>query len=94
MSEAWAWLGSYEIARVYAARLFDTVQLTAVPTLVEHTAEELNALLGTMSFWARLAQRQRDALAAENDALQRRLGRPIRSSTVACLLAARRIPRA
>jgi len=74
----------------YAARLFDDVQLAAVPRLVEQTAEELNALLGTMSFWARLSRRQRDALAGENHALHQRLGRPIRSSTIACLLTARR----
>ena len=93
VSRTWAWLGSYEIAREYAARLFDDVQLTAVPSLVEHTAAELNALLGTMSFWARLSPRQRGDLAAENVALHARLGRRIRSSTVACLLTARRIPR-
>jgi SAM-dependent methyltransferase len=92
VSEVWAWLGSYEVARAYAARLFDDVQVAAVPRLVEQTAEELNALLGTMSFWARLSRRQRDALAAENHALHQRLGRPIRSSTVACVLNARRAP--
>ena len=54
--------------------------------------EELNALLGTMSFWARLSPRQRDALVAENQALHRRLGRPIRSSAVACVVVARRQP--
>ena len=70
--------------------LFDDTQVAAVPTLLEHTAEELNALLGTMSFWARLSPRQRDALAAENQSIYQRIGRPIRSSTVACLLAARR----
>jgi SAM-dependent methyltransferase len=93
VSEAWAWLGSYEIARAYAAALFEDAQLTAITSLVEHTADALNAVLGTMSFWTRLSPRQRDALIAENDALQRRLGRPIRSSTVACLLTARRAPR-
>jgi ubiquinone/menaquinone biosynthesis C-methylase UbiE len=91
VSEAWAWLGSYEVGREYAARLFDDVQVAAVSRLVEHTAEELNALLGTMSFWARLSCRQRDALAAENRSLHQRLARPIRSSTVACLLTARRV---
>jgi ubiquinone/menaquinone biosynthesis C-methylase UbiE len=40
---------------------------------------------------ARLSLRQRDALRAENHALHRRLGRPIRSSTVACLVTARRV---
>lgn len=92
-SEAWAFLGGYEIARGYAAELFDDGQLIAMPMQLEHTAEELNALLGTMSFWARLSPPQRDALLIENRALHQRLGRPIRSSAVACLLTARRRPR-
>jgi SAM-dependent methyltransferase len=93
VSEVWAWLGGYELARGYAADLFDDTQVLVVPTLLEHTADALNALLGTMSFWARLSLRQRDDLCAENHALQRRLGRPIRSSTVACLVTARRVQR-
>jgi SAM-dependent methyltransferase len=92
VSEAWAWLGSYDVARDYAADLFEDAELAAIPSLVEHTAEALNALLGTMSFWARLSPRQRDALSAENKALHERLGRPIRSSTVACLVTTRRAP--
>ena len=90
VSEVWAWLGGYEIARGYATDLFDDAQVAAVPTLLEHTAEELNALLGTMSFWAGLSPRQRDALAAENQTFHQRIDRPIRSSTVACLVVARR----
>jgi SAM-dependent methyltransferase len=93
ISELWAWLGGYPIARAYAASLFADAQIIALPTFLEHAADELNALLGTMSFWARLAPRQRDALAAENQALHRRLGRLIRSSTIACLVSARRQPR-
>jgi SAM-dependent methyltransferase len=93
VSEAWGWLGSYDVARGYAADLFEEAQLATFPSLVEHTADELNALLRTMSFWARLSPRQRDALIAENQALQQRLGRPVRSSTVACVLTARRAPR-
>jgi SAM-dependent methyltransferase len=94
ISEVWAWLGSHDIARGYAADLFDDVQIViAAPMKLEHTADELNALLGTMSFWARLSPRQRDALLAENQALHQRLGRPIRSSAVACLAVARRRPR-
>lgn len=92
VSEIWAWLGSYDVERRYAASRFHDVQVAAAPTLLEHTADELTALLGTMSFWARLTPRQRDALAAENQALHQRLGRPIRSSTVACLVTARRQP--
>ena len=90
VSEVWAWLGGYEIACGYAADLFDDAQVAAVPTLLEHSADEINALLGTMSFWARMSPRQRDALAAENQTLQQRLGRPIRSTAVACLVVARR----
>ena len=93
VSEVWAWLGGYEIACGYAADLFDDAQVAAVPTLLEQSADEVNALLGTMSFWARMSPRQRDALAAENQTLHQRLGRPIRSSAVACLVVARRQPR-
>lgn len=93
ISQVWAWLGDYEIARGYAASLFDDARLLALPTLLEHSADELTALLRTMSFWARLAPRQRAALAGENQALHQRLGRPIRSSTVACLVTARHHPR-
>lgn len=90
VSEAWAWLGSYEIARDYAADLFDDVQLVALPGHIEQTAAELNALLGTMSYWARLSPAQRASVSAETVALERLLGRPIRSSTVACVMTARR----
>jgi SAM-dependent methyltransferase len=93
VSEAWAWLGSYDVARRYASDLFDEAQLATVPSVVEHAADELNRLLGTMSFWARLSPGQRDALVAENHALHELLCRPIRSSIVACLLTARRAPR-
>jgi SAM-dependent methyltransferase len=90
VADAWAWLGSYDIGRDYAADLFEDLQLATVPTVVEHTAGELNALLGTMSFWARLSREQRGALMDENRALHERLGRPIRASTIAVLLTARR----
>jgi SAM-dependent methyltransferase len=93
VSQLWAWLGGYEVARGYAAELFDDVQVVAVPSQLQHTAEELNAMLGTMSFRAALSPSQRDALIGENESLHRRLGRPIRSSTVACLAVARRRPR-
>jgi SAM-dependent methyltransferase len=90
ISEVWAWLGGYELAREYAARLFDDAQIATAPTLMEHTAAELNALLGTMSFWSRLSPEQRKAMESANRALHDQLGRPIRSSIVACLVTARR----
>jgi SAM-dependent methyltransferase len=90
VSDVWAWLGSYEVARNYAARLFDDAQIAAVPRLIEHTADELGALLGTMSFWSRLSPEQRVAIEHENRTLYQRLGRPIRSSTLACAVTTRR----
>jgi SAM-dependent methyltransferase len=90
VADAWGWLGGYDIGRDYAADLFEDVQLATMPTLIEHTAVELNALLGTMSFWARLSPDQRDALVSDTHALHERLGRPIRASTVATLVTARR----
>ena len=93
VSEAWAWLGNYDVARGYAADLFEDVQLVAEPVLIEQTPSELNALLRTTSFWARLSPGQRDALCAENHALHERLGRPIRSSLAAALMTARRVRR-
>ncbi|MFZ0385521.1 MAG: class I SAM-dependent methyltransferase [Solirubrobacteraceae bacterium] len=93
VSDVWAWLGSHEVARRYVPDLFEHAQIAAMPVPLEHTADELNALLGTMSLWARLTSRQREALIAENHALHQRLGRPIRSSTVACLVTAARAAR-
>jgi hypothetical protein len=93
VAEAWGWLGSYDIGREYAADLFEDLQLASVASTNEHNATELGALLGTLSFWAGLSPEKRDAIVNENHALQERLGRPIRSSTLAVLLTARRCPR-
>jgi len=90
VSEVWAWLGSYDIGQNYAGRLFGDVQVAVMPKLVEHTPDELNALLRTMSFYPRLSPGQRQALERENEAIYERLGRPIRASTVAALVTARR----
>jgi ubiquinone/menaquinone biosynthesis C-methylase UbiE len=89
ISEVWDWLGGYEIAREYAARLFENAQIAVTPTLMEHTAAELGALLGTMSLWSRLSPEQRRAMENANRTLHEQLGRPIRSSIVACLVTAR-----
>src|ERR1700689_2825927 len=90
VSEAWAWLGSYDVGQDYAGRLFGDVQVAVMPKLVEHTPDELNALLSTMSFYARISPAQRQALEREHEAIYERLGRPIRASTVAALVTARR----
>jgi SAM-dependent methyltransferase len=90
LSDVWAWLGSYDMARDYAAHLFDDAQIAVVPRLIEHTGDELVALLGTMSFWSRLSPERREAIEHESRTLYERLGRPIRSSVLACAVTARR----
>jgi hypothetical protein len=90
VSAVWAWLGSYDIGQDYAGRLFGNVQVAVMPKLIEHTPDELNALVRTMSFYARLSPDQRQALEREHEAIYERLGRPIRASTVAALVTARR----
>jgi len=66
--------------------------VAVMPKFVEHTPDELNSLLRTMSFYARISPGQRQALERENEAIYERLGRPIRASTVAALVTARRSP--
>jgi hypothetical protein len=90
VSQVWAWLGSYDIGRGYARRLFGDVQVALLPKLIEHTPDELNALVRTMSYHARLSPGQRQALEREYEAIYERLGRPIRAGTVAALVTARR----
>jgi len=90
VSAVWAWLGSYDVAQDYANRLFGDVQVAVVPKLIEQTADELNALLRTMSFYAQLSPDQRQALEHETAAIYERLGRPIRASTVVTLVTAQR----
>jgi ubiquinone/menaquinone biosynthesis C-methylase UbiE len=91
VSEAWAWIGSQDVARGSAGRVFGEVQIATVPSVVEHTADELNDLLRTASFYWRLSREQRQALENEHVVLYERLGRPIRSSMVAVALTARRV---
>jgi SAM-dependent methyltransferase len=90
VSEAWAWIGHHEVARSYASHLFSDVQIATVPLSLEQTADELNALVRTLSFYHRLSPIQRQALEGEHVAIYERLGRPIRSDTVAVLVTARR----
>ena len=91
VSAVWAWLGSYgDMAQDHAGDLFSDVQAVVLPKLLEHTAAEINAIIGTISLYSRLSPDQRLTLERENEALYQRLGRRIRSSTVATLITARR----
>jgi ubiquinone/menaquinone biosynthesis C-methylase UbiE len=63
VSEVWAWLGSYDIGRDYAAGLFGDVQVAlTAPQLYEHTPDQLTAIIRTMSAYARLSPDQRQPL--------------------------------
>ena len=90
ISQAWSWLGSYDLGREHAGRLFGDVQAAVMPKPVEHTPAELGAIVRTMSFYARLSPEQRQALDREYEAIYQRFGRPIRASTIAVLVTARR----
>jgi ubiquinone/menaquinone biosynthesis C-methylase UbiE len=90
ISEVWSWLGGYDVAQDYASRLFGDVQVAVVPKLIEQTADELNAVIRTLSFYARLSPDQRLALEHENAGIYERLGRPIRASIVTILITAQR----
>jgi ubiquinone/menaquinone biosynthesis C-methylase UbiE len=89
ISEVWAWIGSHDVARPYASRLFGNAQIAAVPLLTEQTADELNGLFRTVSAYQRLSAEQREALESGHLEMYKRLGRPIRTSTVAVLVTAR-----
>ena len=90
VSDAWAWIGSHDVARTEAGRLFCDVRFASVPTLLEQSADELTSLLRTASFYARLSAKQRRGLESDTVELYERLGRPIGSSTLAVLVTARR----
>jgi hypothetical protein len=72
------------------ATLAGIVQAAVMPKLIEDTPDELGALARTMSFYARLSPAQRQALDREHEAIYQRFGRPIRASTIAVLVTARR----
>lgn len=90
ISEVWAWIGSHDSAQGRAGEWFGDVQVACVPAVVEHSARELNGLLRTTSFYSRLPPDRRAVLERETVSIHARLGRPIRSSTVAVLVTARR----
>ncbi len=89
ISEAWSWLGNYDIGRDYVSGLFKDTQLAAVPNLIEQTADELIALFSTISIYSTLSQQQRSDLERAYREIYKKLGRPIRSSTVTIVMTAR-----
>lgn len=90
VSEVWAWIASQGVVRANAAPLFGNVRIACLPMVAEHTADELNGLLRTISSYSRLSPDQRHALEMEFVGLYDRLGRRIRSSMAAILVTAHR----
>jgi SAM-dependent methyltransferase len=90
IAAVWAWLGAHDVEHPDAARLFGDVTLATVALLLEQTADELNRLMRTTSHYQRLAPSQREGWERDTVTLHQRLGRPIRSSVVAVLVAAQR----
>jgi SAM-dependent methyltransferase len=93
VSEVWAWVTGQPVARGYAAGLFDDAEIAVVPTVLEQTADELNALFRTTSPYHRMSPAQQRALEQANRDIGERLGRPIRSSMLTALVTARRASR-
>lgn len=89
VSEAWSWVGQYDLARP-AGRVFSDVRAAAELTRRQHTAAELVALLRTLSPYHRMDADQQSALEASIADLETSLGRPIRSTTAAVLVTARK----
>ena len=90
VSEVWEWVGGQPVARSYAAGLFAESEIAVVPSLMEQTADELNALFRTASPYHRMSPAERRALEHGNREIGARLGRPIRSSMLTVLVTAGR----
>jgi SAM-dependent methyltransferase len=90
VSEVWSWVGQHDLARS-AGWLFGDVRAAAVPVVREHTAAELVALLRTLSPYHRMTASQQAALETSMVDLEEKLGRPIRSTTAAVLVTARKV---
>jgi SAM-dependent methyltransferase len=90
VSEVWAWVAGRDVARDYAAELFEEVEIAVVPSSMAQTAEELNAFFRTSSLHHRMSPGEQRALAQANLRLGEGLGRPIRSAMLAVLVSAHR----
>lgn len=90
VSEVWSWVGDYDLSRP-TGRLFDDVRAAAEPIVREDTADELIALVRTLSPYYRMTGEQQVRLEASIVSLERDLGRPLRSTTAAVLVTARKV---
>jgi ubiquinone/menaquinone biosynthesis C-methylase UbiE len=90
VSEAWAWLAHPGLGVPEAATLFGPATLTAVPRVVEHSADDLWATFETTAVYHRLTPAARDELRAADAEIIGRHGGILRSTQLVVLVAAPR----
>ena len=93
-SEVWDWVmgeGRNDLVAAAAADLFDDVEVAAVVSEEEKTADELIALFRTTSLHFRLAPEQIPLLEAEDRRIVEEHGGTIHFSVAAVLMTARRV---
>lgn len=90
VSEAWSWVGQYDLARP-GGRLFGEVRAAAIPAVREMAAAEVIGVLRTLSHYHRMTADQQTALEASMVVLEEELGRPLRATIAAILVTARKV---
>lgn len=90
VSDAWSWVGQYDLGRP-EGRLFCDVRAAAESVVRQDTAAELIAVVRTLSPYHRMTADQQAALESSLVALEEELGRPMRSTTAAVLVTARKV---
>jgi hypothetical protein len=89
ISLAWQPYTLNDIAREYAAELFDAAELNLVVEDLHQTAAETIDVLSTMSF-GRLPETRQTEIAVRFAALEQDLGRPLHTTRACLLMTARR----
>jgi SAM-dependent methyltransferase len=90
VSEAWAWLAHPGMAAPEAGGLFGPARLTAVPRVIEQTADELWAVFETTAVYHRLSPAARTELRTSDVEIIDRHGGTLRSTQLVALVTAQR----
>jgi ubiquinone/menaquinone biosynthesis C-methylase UbiE len=90
VSEAWSWVGGYDLAVPEAADLFEDVRFLSTYVRRHWTAEQMNAQLRTTSLSFRLGPERMRALADENERILSEFGGRVPLTLMAVAVLARR----
>jgi ubiquinone/menaquinone biosynthesis C-methylase UbiE len=90
VSEAWAWLAHPGMAAPEAGGLFGPATLTAVPRVIQQTADELWAVFETTAVYHRLSPAARTELRSSDAEIFDRHGGTLRSTQLIALVTAQR----